>query len=97
MRIESFSAGYWLLPDFEVVAYDGNHAIIQDTEFFQILNEIDVPYLLGSAGGRHFRLNPEYSIPSGYVAVPRDSQYAARDGDALLIAKRSGLEAFQDV
>lgn len=95
-RLEPFSAGYWLAPDVEVVTYGGKHAIIQDDLFYELVGLTERLSVVGSTGGSHFRLYPERSIPDGVVAVPRDSKYASRDGDALLIAKQNGREVFCD-
>ena len=95
MLLESFSAGYWILPQVEVTTYSGNHAIIQDDVFWELVFETGCDPVIGSTGGGHFPLNPVRSAPDNYVAVPEDSRYAARDGDALLIAKQNGREVFQ--
>lgn len=94
MLLESFSAGYWILPQVEVTTYSGNRAIIQDDVFWELVVETGRDSVIGSTGGRHFTLHPERSVPDNFVAVPEDSQYASRDGDALLIAKQNGREVF---
>jgi len=93
-RLEPFSAGYWLAPDVEVTTYGGKHAIIQNDLFRELIEMAEQVCLVGSTGGSHFRIYPERSIPSGLLAVPRDSKYASRDGAALLIAKQNGQEVF---
>ena len=95
MILESFSAGYWILPEVEITTYGGKRAIIQDDVFFDLVSETGLDPVIASAGGGHFPIYPERSIPDRFVAVPEDSRFAARDGDAVLIAKQNGREVFQ--
>lgn len=94
LLLESFSAGYWILPQVTVVTYSGNDAIIQDDVFYQLVSETGSSSVVGSTGGGHFSLSPVRSVPDDCVAVPEDNQYAASDGDALLIAKQNGRGVF---
>lgn len=92
MRLEPFSAGYWLAPDVEVTTYGGKRAIMQDDTFYRLLEQTGQDRLVGSAGGSHFAIYPERSVPNGVIAVPRDNKGASRDGDALLIAREADWE-----
>jgi hypothetical protein len=96
MRLESFSAGYWLAPDVEVTTYGGKHAIMQDDLFYELIGQTDQARIVGSAGGTHFQIYPERSVPDGVVAVPRDEKGSSREGDALLIAREDNWAVLGD-
>lgn len=92
MILESFSAGYWVVPQIEVTTYGGNRAIVSEDLFWELAFLTgDEP--IGSTGGTHFRIHPESAIRDDMIAIPKD-RHGSRDGDALLISKRNGREVF---
>jgi hypothetical protein len=96
MWIEDFSAGYWVLPEVEVVTYDGDRARMQDDLFFDLLIQTGNDPLVGMAGGRHFELWPARDLPEHVVAVPENDGKGARDGDTLLLSKHLGYDTIFD-
>ena len=93
MILESFSAGYWLAPEFQVVPYNGKRAVIQDDVFYDLIAEAGTISPVAYVGGSHYELFPDHSLPAHVVAIPKRGTAAPRDGDALLISKGTGLEA----
>jgi len=92
MLIEPFSAGYWIVPSVEVVEYSGEHAIIQDDIYFNLLSQTGQNTIFGSVGGTHFEIYPERSVPNNIVAVPRSDDSTTQNGDPLLITKQNTNE-----
>ena len=93
MMLENFSAGYWLAPEFQVVPYDGNYAIIQDDVFQELMAQTGSLCPVAYVGGSHYELFPEHMMPAHCVAIPNRGTAGVREGDALLISKGNGLEA----
>jgi hypothetical protein len=85
--LEDFSAGYWFVPDLEVTTYGGNHAIMQDDVFEDLLAATGSYPLVGHAANSRFRLYPDAQMPSHLVALPERARDRVRDGDCLLIPK----------
>lgn len=93
MILESFSAGYWIAPQIEVITYGGKRAAIQDDLFYELASLTGSNHLFGTVGGNHFELHPERSVPYNVVAIPEDG-HNARNGDALLLSKQNGYGVF---
>lgn len=85
--LEEFSAGYWLAPSLEVVLYGGNRAVVQDDVFNEIMGEPGHHSTVAFAGGSHFELYPDPTIPCDYVAVPAGLGLGMKDGDSVLFPK----------
>ena len=95
MMFESFSAGYWILPNVEVVEYGGSNAIVQDALFDRLCWKIGSESIIASTGGNHYRLYPESAIPANTVAIPREWGYGTNSGSPLLISKNDGAKVWE--
>jgi hypothetical protein len=69
---ESFSAGYDMVHNAEVITYDDEEAIM-DYDMLEALEERFGRPLVGFIGGLHYQFKPERSIPPASVAVPKDN------------------------
>lgn len=86
--LETFSAGYWMVPDLEMCVYPGSEAIVSTDVYYELARVAGEP-LLGTVGGSHFEITPDATVPLDTVAVPDGRKYAAHDGDPLLVEKNT--------
>jgi hypothetical protein len=79
---QSFSAGYELVHNADVVTHDGN--AIMDEQMLDSLRERFGYPVIGYVGGLHYQFKPSNAILSGTLAVP---DWNHQNPDELLIQK----------
>ncbi len=77
-----------MVPSLETCVYPGSDAIVATDVYYELANIVGEP-LLGTVGGSHFKIKPDGTVPVDTIAVPDGRQYAAHDGDPLLVEKNS--------
>nr|BDD45072.1 hypothetical protein 4 [bacterium] len=83
-HLESFSSGYYIAGDVEILPYSGRNAAIPHDLHDDLEAVVGFPVYGSIAGIRH-RLRPESGIPANTVALPKHD-YSACD-EVLLIEK----------
>ena len=84
-KVETFSAGYDIIHDTEIIEYGKNLAIM-DFELFDLLKRTFGEDFIVRIENIHYRFKRDCSLPRNAVAVPEDNH---DDPDALLVKNES--------